>query len=154
GFFNTLFAVAGQVLNGNINGEQADLLQNYLGRADVASGILGDPLSYLSAELGAPENITTTYVGSASTAGTSSRDPWNTQYPGKAAISGTVDVLIIDNAATGSIGPNARINLGLTAPTDSFASLNLADPTALAATLAAQAGKTISTTDPVSYYIW
>ena len=154
GFFQTLFTVGTQLLGGDLNAQQADLLQEYLGRADIASGIAGDPLSYISAELGAPENITTTYVGAASVSGTT--DPWNTQFPGKVAISATFDYLSVDNAGKAWIGAGAKVNQNpaYAPPTDVLSSLNLLDPTTLAHKLVAQAGQPTSTTDPVSFYLW
>ena len=153
GFFQTLFTVGTQLLGGDLNAQQANLLQEYLGRADIAAGIAGDPLSYLSAELGAPENITTTYVGAASVSG--SDDP-NTQFPGKAAISATFDFLSVDNAGKAWIGAGAKVNQNpaYAPPTDAVSSLNLLDPTTLAQKLVAQAGQPTSTTDPVSFYLW
>jgi hypothetical protein len=155
GFWNTLGNVAKQACGSGVSGQQLDLLNEYLSRAGLATGVVGDPTIYLSAELGAPEAITTTYVGAASQAGT--KDPKaKQQNPGKAAISGTVDWLTIDNAGKAWIGPGAKINQNPSdaPPTDVMSSLNLLDGGTLIQTLAAQAGKTSSTGDPVSYYLW
>ena len=99
GFFDTLGSIAQQSFSaGGVQPSELDLLDEYMSRADLAAGAAGDPTSYASAELGLPENITTTYVGAASMAG--SDDP-QTKYPGKAAISASFDYLSIDNAGHG-----------------------------------------------------
>ncbi len=134
GLLTTLKSVLSQAASGNVSGATLDQLNNYMTRYNMLFGLLGDFFSYLSPELGLPENISTSYVGAASDAG----DPNpNTKTPGRLAVSGTVNLLTIHNTSNAWIGANAKVNLdrsfGL--PTQLFAAGSFSDPVGLATTL-------------------
>src|SRR5262249_29996532 len=113
---------------------------------DIGLDLFGNFASYLSPELGLPENVTTTYVGAASEAG--DEDP-DIQTPGRLAVSGTVNWLHMDNQSGAWIGAGALVNQdpAYTLPTHEFVAGHFLDPAGLARKLATQA-------DPVAAYLW
>src|SRR5262249_1296454 len=127
-------------------------LDDLFTRFQLAADTLSNFEDYLGPFLGAPENVTTTYVGVASTSGddeVNNAGEKPTETPGRLSVSGTFNYVSMHDTGKAWIGAGAKINIAPSyrTPNIAFDSRNLLEAPALAATLAAHA-------DTPSEYVW